>query len=155
MDLKHTASLLKFYEFFFNQAIRYFEYMDNFSRLIFCFNTKCSKNRWKMSTKSKISSIWQIKKPWVSRRSGWVGERVARFFTHNLNAKKTLKFSITSYDSVLSPSNSRPQPDESLTSELYLSRNPAFKDRWIFRYWFRKVLAQCASSIQRTVLKHF
>ena len=74
---------------------------------------------------------------------GWVGERVARFFTHNLNAKKTLKFSITSYDLVLSLSNSRPQPDESPTSELYLSRKTAFKDRWIFRYRYRKVLAQC------------
>ena len=85
------------------------------------------------------------KKPWISRRSGRVGDRVARFFTHNWNAKKTLKFSITCYDLVLSLSNSRPQPDESPTSELYLSRKTAFKDRWIFRYRYRKVLAQCVS----------
>ena len=82
------------------------------------------------------------KKPWISRRSGPVGDRVARFFTHYLNAKKTLKFSINSYDLVLSPSNSRPKPDESPTSELYLSRKTAFKNRWIFSYRYRKVVAQ-------------
>ena len=92
------------------------------------------------------------KKPWISRRSGRVGDRVARFFTHNLNAKKTLKFSITSYDLVLSLSNSKPQPDESPTSELYLSRKTAFKDRWIFRYRYRKVLAQCVEYQKSTAL---